>query len=298
MNGRIFDIARFSLHDGPGIRTVVFLKGCTLRCIWCHNPESYSAEPTLLYEPEKCMLDGNCVAVCPEKCFSIKAMQHFFDRSCCTLCGKCADKCYPGVLKVAGRIHTVEEVVGTVLKDIDYYGDNGGVTFSGGEPLVQADFIHRIMLALKEKNIHIAIETCGNVPWANFKKVLSATDLFLYDLKCIDDEKHEKFTGSSNALILDNLRNLSAENCNIEVRMLQVPTLNSSEKDIHAAGEFIASLPNPPPVRLLPYYSMAKNKYAACGFVDTMPAVPTPDADQLSATAAILEQYQLNVIKQ
>lgn len=297
MTGRVFDIARFSLHDGPGIRTTVFLKGCSLRCIWCHNPESHSAAPELLYTPEKCLLDGNCVAVCPEKCFSIRENRHFFDRSKCILCGKCADKCFPGVLKMAGKECSAGEIIDAVLKDRDYYGSDGGVTFSGGEPLLQADFLHEILLALKEENIHSAVETCGCVPWKSFEKILSLTDILLYDLKCVDDEKHKRFTGSSNMPVLENLRKLSSEKCNIEVRMLQVPSLNNTPADIHAAGKFLASLPEPPRVRLLPYYSMAGNKYAACGIRNTMPDVPVTDDGELARNAEILAGYNLAVVR-
>lgn len=286
MNARYIDIKRFAVHDGPGIRTTLFLKGCSLRCIWCHNPESRLSKPELAIHYPKCTLCGVCAETC--QCHSIVNGLHAFDREACKSCGKCEEECPSNALELFGKEITLEDAAAKLLEDRLFYSDGGGITISGGEPLLQNAFCAELLKRMKAQDIHTAVDTCGNVPWTAFETVLPYTDMFLYDFKCADPQQHKRLTGSSNELILENLKKLDAAGKQIEIRMIMVPEHNMSEQDLMDAGAFLAQLQNVSAVRLLAYHSLARSKFKAVDHPDTMPDVASPDKETLDKCAEIL----------
>jgi len=294
-SARTIDIKRFAVHDGPGIRTTLFLKGCSLRCIWCHNPESRFPQPELAIHYPKCTCCGECAKVC--SCHRIDKGAHEFNRAECRACGKCAENCPSSALTLFGKSITVEDAAAKLLEDRIFYEDNGGITISGGEPLLQSQFCMELLKRMKAEGIHCAVDTCGNVPWSAFETVLPYTDMFLYDFKCADPEKHKRLTGGSNELIIENLRRLDTAGKDIEIRMIMVPECNMSENDLRSAAECLAPLKSVSAVRLLAYHSLARSKFKAVGHPDTMPDVPSPDVETLEKCAESLRGSGLaNVI--
>ncbi|MBR4664493.1 MAG: glycyl-radical enzyme activating protein [Lentisphaeria bacterium] len=292
---RYIDIKRFAVHDGPGIRTTLFLKGCSLRCIWCHNPESRFMQPELAIHYPKCTCCGECAKAC--SCHKIVNGVHEFDRANCKACGKCTEACPSGALELFGKTMTADEAAAKLLEDRIFYADNGGITLSGGEPLLHCQFCAELLKKMKDEGIHCAVDTCGNVPWSAFETVLPFTDMFLYDFKCADPEKHRRLTGSGNELILENLKKLNGTGKNIEIRMIMVPEHNMSEDDLRAAGAFLAPLQNISAVRLLSYHSLARSKFQAVGHPDTMPEVSSPDVNALENAAETIRSCGLkNVV--
>lgn len=269
MNGTIFDIQRFSIFDGPGIRTNVFFKGCNLKCLWCHNPESQNKNTELMLSHAKCIGCGECEIFC-KNTFTNK----------CTACGKCVEICPQNARKITGKKVTADEVVEEVIKDKAFYETSGGgVTLSGGEPLLQSDFAAEILRKCKEKNIGTAIETAANVPWKNFQKVLPFLDIILCDIKCIDEVLHKKLTGVSNQLILDNAQKLKSENKNLIFRMPVIPTLNESE--IEKVKVFAGNTP----LEILAYHNTGKEKYNSLGREYDIENIVPPSAEYMKEIA-------------
>lgn len=257
----IFNIQKFSVHDGPGIRTTVFFKGCPLRCLWCHNPESQNLQKEMLYDRDKCVLCGTCVKVCPKKAIKIENGVLTTDMSKCDFCGECVTYCIPEARQIVGKEYTVDEVVKEVVKDKVFYDESGGgVTVSGGEPLVQIDFVEELMKKLKDEGIRTAVDTCGAVSFDILERAAKYADLFLYDLKLMDDEKHQKFMGVSNKNIIENLVKLAKIHNNINIRMPIIEGVNADVSHIEKVLELIEGL-NIKKVNLLPYHDIAKHKY-------------------------------------
>ncbi len=249
----IFDIQRGSYVDGPGIRTTVFFKGCNLKCEWCHNPEGQSKNKQILFYKDKCTGCGKCKQLCPN---------HFEN---CDLCGKCALYCPNNAKEICGREYTLDEVLHEILKDKEFFNaSDGGVTFSGGECMLQVEFLLEILRKCKENGVHTAVDTAGNVPWKYFETIISYTDLFLYDVKCISDDLHKEGTGESNSLILENLRKLKEKNAEIIVRIPVIPEFNGSDYEMQKIAEFLNQL-SINKVELLPYHAMGEHKWIAIG---------------------------------
>ena len=250
----IFDIERNSYVDGPGIRTTVFFKGCNLRCAWCHNPESQSPKPQMMFFKNKCTGCGKCKEKCPNHLES------------CELCGKCTLYCPHDAREICGKEYTVDEVMREILKDkVFYENSGGGVTFSGGECMLQIDFLEEILKACKQNGIHTAVDTAGNVPFDYFERIIPYTDLFLYDVKCFDAERHKLYTGMSNELILDNLQRLLVLKASVWARIPIIPSVNDSEEEMLNIKSFLSSYGVPEKIELLPYHAMGEHKYAAIG---------------------------------
>lgn len=295
-------IRRLTLHDGPGTRTTVFVKGCPLHCRWCHNPECISARPQLLFHDNLCVGCGKCAAVCPEGCHKLvesrrskvkgqeAGVERQIDRSSCRLCGKCVDACWRAALEICGRDYMPETLLPLLMRDAAFYESGGGVTVSGGEPLLYAEAVAHLFALLHERGVRTALDTCGEAPWEAFEAVLPFTDLVLFDIKGMDSERHRANTGRGNERIHDNLRRLGACGVPVEIRMPVVPGCNDWEGEFEAAATFLAQIPSLVAVRLLPYRSLARTKYRAAGMADTMPDAPTPDSAILETCAAILRR--------
>lgn len=262
----VTNISRTSLHDGPGVRTVVYLKGCGLRCRWCHNPETLSPKKEILYLPTKCMHCGECLSVCPDH-HKAAGNDMVYLRDGCTACGTCAEECPTGALTVCGETMTADEVFAEIRKDLHYYTTSGGgVTFSGGECLLYPDFVAETAKKCRENGIHTAVESAFFVPWQNIEKVLPFTDLIYADLKIADSAKHRRYTGQDNTLILGNLRRLSGVFGNIILRIPVIPTVNDTEEDIAAFAEVIATFGEGiREIELLRYNPLAEAKYRFAG---------------------------------
>ena len=264
--GKIFDIKRFAIHDGPGIRTTVFLKGCPLHCLWCHNPEGIEEGFELISRPSRCARCYSCVSACPLGAISKNSGPVEIDRSRCDLCGKCVKVCMYEALELAGREMSVKHVIEEVEKDrIFYEQSGGGATLSGGEPLSQPRFCQEILNALDEKGIPVALDTSGLAPWDVLAKTVGKADVVLYDLKMIDAKKHKKYTGVSNGLILDNLKKLSGVHKNIVIRIPLAAGVNDDEENIRLTIDFLRPLKTIKNVSLLKYHKGGVEKYKNLG---------------------------------
>ena len=276
--GRIFDIQRFSIHDGPGIRTTVFMKGCPLRCVWCHNPESLDREPELSFVPDKCIGCGFCFQACVRGGHTMEDGRHSLLRASCVRCGACAEKCPSQALEVVGKEMTVPEVLAEVLRDKPFYETSGGgMTLSGGEPLSQFGFSHALLLAAKGEGLHTCVETCGYGPKKKFLELLPVVDLFLWDYKETDPEKHKRFTGVSNSRILASLRALDAAGASVILRCPIVPGYNDREDHFTGIAHLANELRNVREIHIEPYHPLGKAKSERLARQPTMPDVSFPE---------------------
>ena len=259
-SGRIFNIQRFSTQDGPGIRTVVFLKGCPLRCAWCHNPESQRSGTDVFFRPAKCVGCGKCVEACPRGCHVFTNGLHLLDRSGCIYCAECAGVCLADALEACGGEKTAEEVLDTLVRDRLFYEESGGgITLSGGEPLLQYDFSAELLRLAKENGLHTAVETSGYTE-RDLTEISRYTDLWLYDVKLLDEEAHRRYTGVSCGRILENLFFLDRTGANIILRCPVIPGVNLNAKHFDAVAELAGELKNVRQIHLEPYHPLGLSK--------------------------------------
>lgn len=290
--GRIFDIMKYSIHDGPGIRTTVFFKGCPLRCWWCHNPESQSTAPELMLWPDRCIACGECLQVCAHGAVSQVGGAIVTNPDRCQDCLTCVGVCYSGARSAAGRTASVDEVMAEVAKDAIFYDESGGgVTFSGGEPLMQPDFLAALLERCKAREYRTAVETSGYGKLNDLLRVSDLVDLFLYDVKLMDEAAHRTYTGVSNRFILGNLRELSRQHANIHVRIPVIPGVNDSPANLAATGRFVADLPGVREIHLLPYHTAGAQKYRRLARTYELPDTQPPNGEAMNRLAESMQIY-------
>jgi len=297
LTGLVFDMQRFAIHDGPGIRTLVFLKGCPLHCHWCQNPESIGRWPEVMLIPGNCIDCGKCLMVCTEGAITrSNDGKKIIDRDKCTLCGECARLCYANSINISGRYLTVSEVLAEVERDRKFYErTGGGMTLSGGEPTAQPAFSEELARQARERNLHTAIETCGYARWEVLERILRYMDLVLYDIKHMDSGEHRRLTGMSNELILENARRIASLALPVRVRMPLMPGLNDSLENIRATAAFAASLPNLEAFDILPYHRMGEPKWRQLGQTYKLHGVGPHTRERVLEMFDIACQYNIEV---
>jgi pyruvate formate lyase activating enzyme len=297
--GIIFNIQGYCIHDGPGIRTSVFLKGCPLRCLWCQNPESHSFYPELLFAEEKCTGCGKCVRVCPENAIRMNGKASQTDRRLCKSAGLCVDACPNEARAVIGYRATADDIFKEVAADSLFYQESGGgVTLSGGEPLAQPEFAARILKNCRDAGFHTALDTCGYASWATAREVLRHVNLVLFDFKHMNPEMHMKYTGVSNELILQNAEKIHNEmSIPMQARVTLVPGFNDSPENLEATARFIADkLSNAIPVHLLPYHRLGEAKWERLGKKNETVSIEIPSERHLAECRRIFESFGLTAI--
>jgi len=294
--GFIFDIKRYAIHDGPGIRTTVFLKGCPLQCQWCHNPESWKSAPEPALRVTRCLRCGQCVGVCEANAISLAEDFPLTEPERCTCCGKCVELCQAGAREIMGSKKTVSEVMTEVEKDIIFYDESaGGVTFSGGEPLMQPEFLLALLSQCQTRQIHAAVDTSCYARSDVLEKISRKTDLFLCDLKHMDNDIHLKFTGVENTLILDNIKHLSEAGKQIVIRIPIVPGFNDDPDNIETSGQFAASLPGVTRIDILPYNCGGNEKAARLATGINLMEAEMPDDEHMASIADRFNNYGLEI---
>ncbi|WP_147818870.1 glycyl-radical enzyme activating protein [Salidesulfovibrio onnuriiensis] len=294
--GTIFAIKRYAIHDGPNIRTTVFLKGCPLSCAWCHNPEGLSPKIDVVTVADRCVGCGECVRACPQRALTLTEQGISRDRGACDQCGTCVDVCPALAHERTGSRESVESVMEAVRKDMPFYDQTGGgVTFSGGEPLMQPSFLKELLMACGGLGVHRAVDTSGFAGRGVLLDVAGATDLFLFDLKHMDDETHRKYTGVSNTDILANIAALAASGKDMAVRIPLMPGINDDEANLEATGAFAAGLPGVHRVDVLPYHAAARSKYAKLGMDYPGSDIPRFENGRVERAVTILKRHGLNV---
>ena len=295
--GMILDIKKFAIHDGPGIRTTVFFKGCPLDCWWCHNPESRDGGAELVHRLGRCIRCGRCVEACDVGAITMTDEGPAVDEDRCRLSLGCVQACPTEARQVVGREMTVAEVMKEISSDVVFFDESGGgATMSGGEPLMQPDFLGELLRACRAAGIHTALDTTGHAPAEVVDAVADDVDLFLYDLKLMDDGRHREYCGSPNELVLENLRRLSAQGRTIIVRVPLVPGITDDEANLEAIGSFVASLPSPHPIDILPYQRLGIDKYdmmkRPCRLRDLQP----PGEESIAAAVRMLHEGGADVL--
>lgn len=294
--GKIFAIKNFEIHDGDGLRTTVFLKGCPLRCRWCHNPEGLEAKSLLAFYKDKCRSCGMCARVCPSGAHTTADGVHVYDRSRCTACGACERVCPSGAIKIFGEEIGASELVGRILPDRLFFDTTGGgITLSGGEPLLQPDFCKEVLMRAKIEGIGTAVDSCLCVSAEAVRAVMPYTDKFLVDVKCADSRLHERLTGVGSGRIIANLALLCENNCRVEIRVPYIPDCNDGE--MPAIAELLCDYKSCiTAVKVLGYHNYAENKYTALGMNYPAADVRLPTADELSAARGFFSDKGFAVI--
>lgn len=295
-NGVIFDIRKYSIHDGPGIRTTVFFKGCPLRCWWCHNPEGQDVEPELVYRKSRCIGCDECSKSCQREAISLVAQSISVNREKCVPCNNCCRVCPSDALSIAGKQMSVKEILEEIEKDRTFYEESrGGVTFSGGEPLMQPDFLNALLNECKERAIHTAVNTCGFAQYEIIDRMRDKVDLFLYDIKTMDNRKHRKYTGASNEQILKNLKKLAESGSSIVISFPIIPGINDDDKNVTRTAEFMSSLPNIQQVNLLPYHRAGIEKYKNLGKPYKLDKIQPPSNQRVKSVKEKMEAFGIRV---
>ncbi len=298
VSGLLFDIKHYAVHDGPGIRTTLFFKGCPLHCWWCHNPEGISPKKELIVKPKRCLEDCRlCLSSCPENALSKPDGKTIrLEREKCREHARCAEICPTGALETVGKTMTVAEVMQELNQDrIFYERSGGGVTFSGGEPLQQPEFLDALLTACKKVGLHTVVDTSGHAPYGFLERIRTRVDLFFYDLKHMDPDIHREMTGVSNSTILDNLRLLAGTGSRINIRIPLVTGVNDDETHIRQVAAFLKELPGIQDISLLPYHSMGSQKYSNLDMPYLKPDAKPPTKDAIAGIEAALQQNGFRV---
>jgi pyruvate formate lyase activating enzyme len=302
-HGIIFDVKRFALHDGQGLRTTVFFKGCPLACQGCHNPEGQAVGLELIFRPDRCTLCGDCVPACPHQVLAMAKGELMVSRDRCGLAGGCVEACLPGALEMVGRLYSADELLDVLEEDRVFYDESGGgVTFSGGEPFAQPEFLKALMEGCRERELPAVLDTCGHADPGVFREVAPLASALLFDLKLMDEARHEEFTGAHNRWILENLRWAAEalqlprpQRSALTVRIPLIPGINDDEDNLLASAHFLAGLPAPPPVDVLPYHRLGVDKYERLGREYPLPDVAPPPGDRVTLAVRLLEEAGLMV---
>ena len=298
ITGKIFDIKKYAIHDGPGIRTTVFLKGCPLSCWWCHNPEGFEKAPKVIYDIHRCIGCHDCEKACPADAIALSPAGLVTDNQLCTACGLCVDTCSADARKMSEQNLTVNELVAIIQEDILFYDQSsGGVTFSGGEPVLQPDFLIEVLSACGRSEIHRVVDTSGFASRSDMEQVAKHTDLFLYDLKCIDSKTHQQYTGVPNKVILDNLVFLHDLGAEITVRIPLIPGFNDDLESISQIRSFLLPLENIHEIHILPYHEYQKTKYCKLDIPYLADTLSPPTQAYLNNSLKAFEQdgYQVKL---
>ena len=290
----VLSITRMTVHNGPGIRTLILFKGCPLRCLWCSTPESQEETPEIALYSDRCIRCDDCLPVCPLNAITAGDKAVTIDRELCDNCGRCVAVCYTEALRLLGREYTIEELVYEAQKDaVAYKHSGGGVTISGGEPLLKLEFALELLRAFQQNGISAGVDTCGCVPRKNIEAVLPYVDFFLWDIKHMDDKKHRELTGVSNQLILDNLRFVSDNKIPAYLRIPIIPGHNDSEENLRAVCNFAKDLPSLVEIHLLPLHHLGKERYAALDREYPIDGIPLIRDDVLSEMKHLVESFGL-----
>jgi len=297
MTGRIFEIQRFSIHDGPGIRTTVFLKGCPLKCQWCHNPEGLSAKPHLSFLPDKCIGCGYCLKACHRNAHQVVGGRHVLDREVCEVCGACAKECYAGALELVGRDVAVDDVLNEVMRDKPFYSTSGGgMTLSGGEPLMQMEFTEALLKGAKAEGVHCCVETSGFAAFSCLERILPLVDLFLYDVKDTDKARHVEFTGVPNDVILRNIKKLHGGGARVRLRLPLIPGCNDRDDHFRGVADLVKTMPNLEGIQIMPYHALGRSKLARMGFTcSDWTECQTPEPETIQAWIDRFAELGVNV---
>ena len=291
----VTEIQRFCMHDGPGVRTTVFFKGCPLRCAWCHNPETQCAQNEILYYPQKCIGCGVCATACASNTHSITLNGHTFDREFCSACGKCADICPTGALESTPKYMSIKDILESVEKDLAFYGKDGGITLSGGEALIHGDKILHLLNACKEKSLNTAIETCGYFDGSMLTELAPLTDIILWDIKDTNDTRHIEYTGVSNKKILENLFLADQLGIKTVLRCIMVNGVNTNDAHLNAIADIWHNLKHSVYVELLTYHAFGGSKAIAIGRADNGKAEWIPSKDFISSAEKYLISKNVTV---
>jgi pyruvate formate lyase activating enzyme len=290
----VLSITRMTIHNGPGLRTLILFKGCPLRCCWCSTPESQQTEPEIGVYPAKCIKCGLCAPVCPVHAITLIDEKPVIDRSLCTVCGKCAEVCNAQAIEILGHRMTVAQLVTEVKKDeIVFKYSHGGVTISGGEPLFNPGFALKLLLAFKQEDINTGVGTCGQIPWSGLEPVLPYVDFFLWDIKHMDPQQHKRLTGVANELILSNAKAVSERHVPLYIRIPLIPGCNDSEENIRATAKFALGLSSLVEVDIMPLHHLGKSRYESLDRPYPIGNLELVPDEQIQKTKSLIESYGL-----